>query len=120
MVGEFEDLHGLFLGNPFQYQINGGGYQVSNNFSGMPPGSFTIDVQDNYGCVESISGSITEPTNLISSLDVTGNETCETFNDGFAEGFANGGTGISGSNPYLFSWMDQLLLSRKRVQFFPV
>ena len=100
-AGEYED-YTVYLGNPYQYSLNGGGFQIANNFSGLPPGSFTIDVQDNYGCVESVSSSITEPGNLISSLDVTGNETCETFNDGFAEGFANGGTGISGSNPYLF------------------
>ena len=100
-TGEFED-YTVFLGEPFQYSLNGGGYQTSNNFTGLPPGPFTIDVQDNYGCIQSVSGTIAEPAVLVSNIDETGDESCETFNDGFVEGYGVGGTAISGSNPYLY------------------
>ncbi len=99
--GEFED-YTIFLGDPFQYQINGGGYQVSNNFSGLTSGPFTIDVRDNYGCLESISGNINEPLELLSTISSIDHESCETFNDGRILGGAMGGTAISGSNPYLY------------------
>jgi gliding motility-associated-like protein len=35
---------------PFQYSINGGPYQTSPDFTGLPAGSYTVSAHDHYGC----------------------------------------------------------------------
>ena len=99
--GEFED-YTVYMGNPYQYSLNGGAFQTSGAFTGIGSGPYTIDVRDHYGCLESISGSISEPLELLSTIAGINHESCETFNDGRILAGAMGGTAISGSNPYLY------------------
>jgi hypothetical protein len=37
---------------PFQYSVNGGAFQTSPTFTGLPVGTKTIEVKDGNGCPE--------------------------------------------------------------------
>ena len=100
-AGEYED-YTVYFGDPYQFSLNGGSYQPSGSFTGVGQGAYTMDIQDNYGCVASTNGSISEPSELLSTIVAVQHETCETFSDGRILSGATGGTAISGSNPYLY------------------
>lgn len=100
-AGEYED-YTVYFGNPYQFSLNGGSYQPSGSFTGVGQGAYTMDIRDNYGCVASINGSISEPSELLSAIFAIEHESCETFSDGRILAGAMGGTAISGSNPYLY------------------
>lgn len=46
---------------PYTYKINGGASQSSNEFTGLPAGTYTITVTDTYQCETSISVTINQP-----------------------------------------------------------
>ncbi len=54
-----------------QYSLNGGAFQVSNNFIGLSAGNYTITVQDANGCSANVSLSITQPLPLQASISNT-------------------------------------------------
>lgn len=43
---------------PLQYSINGNAYQVSNQFSGLTPGNYTVWVKDANGCMANVAVTI--------------------------------------------------------------
>lgn len=43
---------------PFQYSINGNTFQVSNVFSGLTPGTYTVTVKDAIGCIKTTTVTV--------------------------------------------------------------
>lgn len=59
---------------PLQYSLNGVVYQLSNVFSGLAPGSYTVYVRDANGCVvtrPAIVGSTVGPSLSVTTLNAT-------------------------------------------------
>ena len=58
-------------GSAYQYSLNGGAYQASNLFSGVPAGNHVVNVKDVNGCIVaknfSISGPVVTPLSATSS-----------------------------------------------------
>jgi lysyl endopeptidase len=81
---------------PFTYDI-GNGPQVSETFTGLAAGSYTVTIIDNSACSNSINIVLTEPTVLISVV-ASINETCLNVTDGQITCLTSGGT-----SPYQYS-----------------
>lgn len=43
---------------PYQYRINGGAFNATSTFSSLAPGSYTVEVKDNEGCIHVKSGTV--------------------------------------------------------------
>lgn len=76
-----------------QYQINGLGYQSSNQFTNLSGGTYELDVLDENDCIESLSVTITEPAELIVELTNQINVPCFGGNTGSVTVNTTGGTG---------------------------
>ncbi|MFS4455345.1 T9SS type B sorting domain-containing protein [Maribacter sp. 2304DJ31-5] len=66
---------------PFQYRVNGGVYQSGTSFTGLGPGSYTVEVIDGRNCTATASidvfPSLTASANLIKDLDCSGTPDAE-------------------------------------------
>ena len=84
---------------PYEYSINGGGFQVSGTFTGLTAGPYTITVRDNNLCTFDIPVNITQPAAaLTGSITNQVNVLCFGGN--------NGEVTVAGSNgtaPYMYS-----------------
>jgi hypothetical protein len=85
---------------PLQYSINGGiNYQLSNVFTGLAPGTYSVVTKDANGCQTSTSSkTISEPSPLLVSVNVT-TVYCFSSTDGSASAVVTGGTAN-----YFYSW----------------
>ena len=85
---------------PYQYRIAGpsGVWQNSNTFNGLIAGTYTIVIQDNNSCSQSIGITITEPTILVVNQGTVTNVSCFGGNDGSLSVNASGATA-----PYQYS-----------------
>jgi hypothetical protein len=87
----------------FTFNINGGAFQASGNFTNLAAGSYTIVAKDLNGCTGSAVFTLTAPnpcagiTISVTSV-VTANKPCEAANNGSVTG-----TGAGGTAPYTFS-----------------
>jgi gliding motility-associated-like protein len=50
---------------PIQYSIDGGAFQMTNNFNTLAAGTYTIQIKDNDDCVINGDTTIVEPTPLV-------------------------------------------------------
>jgi len=84
---------------PFQYSINGGlNYQSNNTFNGLAAGTYTITVVDANGCTGFITKTITQPSQLVTSI-INIQSTCYGVNTGSI------GISVSGGSPsYTYLW----------------
>jgi len=62
---------------PYLYSINGGPFQAFSDFVNLIAGNYTVRIQDNTGCEESIIHTITEPFDLTASVGVSRDATCD-------------------------------------------
>ncbi len=69
------------------------------NIASLCPNVYTLQVKDNVNCSTTITVTVTEPAILSSTLNVSGNVTCNGFCDGTGTVVASGGT-----LPYNYSW----------------
>ena len=53
---------------PYLYSIDGGATQVSETFSGLAEGSYTVTIVDDNGCTEDMPVTITEPDELTGAI----------------------------------------------------
>jgi gliding motility-associated-like protein len=83
---------------PYKYKINSGTLQVSNLFSSLTAGNYSVVVEDNLGCQTSNNTTITQPTQ-ISLVLTTNNITCNGLTNGSVSLSPSGGTA-----PYTYSW----------------
>jgi gliding motility-associated-like protein len=67
--------------------------------SSLCPGTYTVTVTDAWGCTNTASTSVTEPTLLTASVTASAPATCNAACDGTATAAAAGGT-----SGYTYSW----------------
>jgi gliding motility-associated-like protein len=92
---------------PYDYTLMNGASTVatfsniagSQNFTGLPAGTYTLNVLDNNGCPGTVTITITQPANAV-AVSITGstNASCGASN-GSATATASGG-----SSPYDYVW----------------
>ena len=87
----------------YTYSINGVSYQISPLFSGVPPGNYTVYVQDNAsGCISSNG-----PT-VINALPTPPNITLLYVDSISCNGLSDGGAAVQvtsgGTPPFVYSW----------------
>lgn len=80
---------------PYSYNWSNGP-TVEDNIN-IPAGSYTLIVLDNNNCLSTISVSVTQPTALTDSIQIT-RSTCGNAN-GSATAF-----GVGGTSPYSYQW----------------
>lgn len=83
---------------PLSYLWNAPGSPTTAVVNNLPAGTYTVYVQDAYGCSDSAMVTITEPGQLNTSITGT-DETCPGRGDGTALVTASGGT-----PPYTYLW----------------
>jgi len=76
---------------PYQYSLNGGAFQVSNVFTGLCSGSYSITVRDANNCTFILSPALTQPAVLNLALGTIVPATCG-LNNGSVTVSASGGT----------------------------
>jgi gliding motility-associated-like protein len=76
----------------FQYSINGSSFQLSNTFSNLSGGNYTIKIIDQRGCEDSLSITLTPASSPILDTIILHPSTCGEMN-GSLEVVASGGTG---------------------------
>jgi gliding motility-associated-like protein len=76
---------------PYTYSINSGGYSVSNVFSGLAAGTYTVNVKDANGCIKSTTATISQPTKITIGWTYT-SPNCYNTSDGSFTLSASGGT----------------------------
>ena len=86
----------------FTFNLNGGTYQASGNFSGLAAGTYTVGAKDGNGCTGTSSFTLTAPNpcagvTITVSNSTVGNTPCQS-NNGSLTATASGGTG-----PYTYS-----------------
>ena len=57
-------------------------FQGVGTFGGLSVGSYTITVEDSFGCQTTVSTTLTEPTDLSGSINSQDNVTCNGDDDG--------------------------------------
>ncbi len=82
----------------YQYNINGGAYQLSPVFGSLGAGIYTMGIKDAHDCVNTTSVTITAPTAISGTATVTSNYygsqlSCNTATDGKITVIGSGGTG---------------------------
>lgn len=77
----------------------GTGNQVGSTAQNLCPGTYSVTITDSDGCFAIESITLTEPTDLVSSIAQSGNISCNGFCDGFIQGDVTGGT-----LPYSYQW----------------
>jgi uncharacterized protein YqfB (UPF0267 family) len=89
---------GLGGTTPYQYSLDGITYQVSNIFSALAAGAYTVTIKDASNCIN--TSSVVNVVNSNSGAMVTAissNATCGASNGSIAA------TGLGGTTPYQFS-----------------
>jgi SprB repeat len=89
-------------GSGLSFNINGGSFQASGNFTGLGPGSYTITAKSSNGCTGSTAFTLTGPNvctgvAITVSNAVTNNSPCLSAASGSITVTPGGGTG-----PYTF------------------
>ncbi|MEZ4936854.1 MAG: PKD domain-containing protein [Crocinitomicaceae bacterium] len=91
------DISGQHVTN---FSINGGAFQANGVFNGLAPGNYTVLVENDFGCQDTASFSITEPSPLqlqITSLPI------DSICMGESTTLSAAGSGGNGG-PYTFDW----------------
>ena len=96
---------------PYEYSINGGStYQVSNTFSNLTAGIYTVRIRDARGCIiDSAPITLTQPDALVlTSVLETQPVSCFGGSDGAAEVVVDISTGVA---PYSYQWYEDASLT---------
>ncbi|MEZ4920752.1 MAG: zinc-dependent metalloprotease family protein [Saprospiraceae bacterium] len=59
---------------PYEYSIDGGAFQSSNEFTGVGAGLHTLTIKDAVGTEVSVDLTISEPTALTAAVNIVGND----------------------------------------------
>jgi gliding motility-associated-like protein len=78
----------------YMYSLNGGPFQSSNTFSGLPAGIYSVVVMDANGCTYTVSNIfINNPPALLATAGFSAQVSCYNVSDGYISVMASGGTG---------------------------
>lgn len=92
------DISGNHITN---FSINGGAFQGTGSFTGLAPGNYTVLVENDFGCQDSATFSITEPT----PLDVQVTSPVADICIGETTTLTAQGSGGNGG-PYTYDWYE--------------
>jgi hypothetical protein len=85
--------------NPYQYSLNNNPFSVTNQFSSLPGGTYTLSIKDNIGCLKDTIITVNAPS---TSVAVALNNIVDNICRGDSSAIINvGGTG--GTTPYFYS-----------------
>lgn len=84
---------------PYTYSWNDPTNQTAITATGLTAGNYTVVITDNNGCVTTLNTTITQPTQITTSLINQQNVSCFGGNDGAITAVPSGGT-----TPYSYSW----------------
>jgi large repetitive protein len=84
---------------PYEYSLDGGGYQLSGTFSGLAAGTYTVTVKDDNDCTINVPVTITQPNPVGGNVVTVTNALCHGDCNGEAEVVGTGGDGV-----YTYSW----------------
>ena len=76
--------------SPFEYSLNAGAFQPANTFTGLAPGSYTVEVRDDFGCTAT-SNTIVINDALTASAVLTKDLDCSPTPDAVIDITANDG-----------------------------
>lgn len=82
---------------PYTYSLNGGGFQTGTSFTGLSAGNYIVTIKDDNGCTFTLNTTVTEPSSLNFTIDVTADATCGGATGSFKVN-ASGGQG-----PYTYT-----------------
>ncbi len=85
---------------PYTYLWSNSTNQTTATATGLCVGTYSVTILDAHGCKSQASTTIGAPTELTSTVSLSGNTKCFGGNEGFAEVIAAGGI-----PPYAYSWM---------------
>lgn len=78
---------------PYQYSLDGGGFQSNNSFTGLGGGSYDLIVEDAGGCRDTATADVDPlPSPVIDNIDTSSITACGA-GDGVIDVTASGGTG---------------------------
>ncbi len=77
---------------PYAYNIDGGPFQASGDFTGLAAGTYLFGVRDANGCTAETTVEITEPLPFTAVIDGTDDVTCNGSSDGAIYATLSGGT----------------------------
>ncbi|HEX5002979.1 MAG TPA: gliding motility-associated C-terminal domain-containing protein [Bacteroidia bacterium] len=87
-------------GGTAPYVYNWNNSQTTSSVSGLAPGTYSVSVTDNKGCVANTSAVISQPSAALSlSTTITSNISCFSGNNGAIDLSLSGGTA-----PYSYLW----------------
>ena len=69
--------------SPYSFNLNGGAWQSATSFTGLPAGSYTLNVLDSRNCSSSAAFNITQPTGISFNTIQTTNASCGQSNGSF-------------------------------------
>jgi gliding motility-associated-like protein len=92
------DIAGQHITN---YSINGGAFQGTGSFTGLAPGNYTVLVENDFGCQDTTSFDIAEPTPLVVQVTSPVDSICPNTTSTLTAS----GTGGNGG-PYIFTWYE--------------
>ncbi|MCF8459885.1 MAG: HYR domain-containing protein [Flavobacteriales bacterium] len=87
------------IGGTTPYSYNWSNNDTLQDLNGVAAGTYLLEVTDANGCTDTLSATISEPTELIMSVDTVINSTCSGAMNGEITVEATGGTA-----PYTYTW----------------
>jgi hypothetical protein len=88
---------GLGGTTPYQYSLDGITYQVSNVFTGLAAGAYTVTIKDASNCINTTAVVNVVNTSGATVTAINSNATCGTSNGSITA------TGLGGTTPYQYS-----------------
>jgi hypothetical protein len=74
---------GTFGSAPYQFNLNNGPWQMASAFVNLTPGTYTLHVKDQKGCLNATTFSITQPLGIALNSILVTNSACGMSNGAF-------------------------------------